>query len=157
MSAGESGGSCQEVPISGDSVSDGWGDASVPVGESGGEVCEGSDCAVTSVSGYLAVEVRAGSWEEVKVFSEGADSTLGTTGSAGRAAGFSKAARGRLSPPLAASSASSEVSIWVGAEDRVGVGMSASSVCSTVCSSSPDSQTGMIGLSALWVLKSAIG
>ena len=60
MSAGEPGGSCQVVPIlSGDSVSEGWGDASVPVGESGGEVCEGNGCAVTS--GYWAVDVRAGS------------------------------------------------------------------------------------------------
>jgi hypothetical protein len=89
VSAGESGGSCQVVPIlSTGSISEGWGDASVPVGESGGEVCGGSGCAVTSVSGYWAVDVRAGSWEEVRVFSEGADSTLGTTGSAGRAAGL---------------------------------------------------------------------
>ena len=185
MSAGEPGGSCQVVPIlSGDSVSEGWGDASVPVGESGGEVCEGSGCAVTSVSGYWAGDVRAGSWEEVRVFSEGADSTVGTTGSAGRAAGFSKAALGRPSP-LAASSASfgpwatgsrkaasttslangsmavssvaPEASIWVGADDRVGVVMSASSVCSALGSSSPDSQTGMIGLSALRMLKSSVG
>ena len=154
-------------------------------GVSGGEVCGGSGCAVTSVSGYWAVEVRAGSWEEVRVFSEGADSTLGTTGSAGRAAGFSKAARGRSSPPLAASSAcfgpwatgsrkaasttslahpsmavssvAPEVSIWVGADDRVGVGMSASSAFCAACSSPPDSQTGMIGLFALWVLKSSVG
>jgi hypothetical protein len=89
VSAGESGGSCQVVPIlSTGSISEGWGDASVPVGESGGEVCGGSGCAVTSVSGYWAVDVRAGSWEKVRVFSEGADSTLGTTGSAGRAAGL---------------------------------------------------------------------
>jgi hypothetical protein len=183
VSAGESGGGCQEVPISGDSVSDGWGDASIPVGESGGEVCGGSGCAVTSVSGDWAVEVRAGSWEGVIVFSEDGDSTWGNTGSAGRPAGLEEAARGRSSPlaatstsfgpwatgsrkaasttslahpSMAVSSVAPEVSIWAGADDRVGVGMS-SSVCSAVCSSSPDSQTGMIGLSALWVLKSAIG
>ena len=151
-------------------------------GVSGGEVCGGSGCAVTSVSGYWAVDVRAGSWKEVIVFPNAGDSTWGNTESAGRAAGFSKAARGRSSP-LAASSASfgpwatgsrkaasttslahgsiavsvaPEVSIWVGADDRVGVGVS-SSECSALGSSSPDSQTGMIGLSALWVLKPAIG
>ena len=87
MSAGESGGSCQVVPIlSTGSVSEGWGDASVPVGESGGEVCEGSGCAVAS--GCWAVDVRAGSWEGVIVFSEDGDSTWGTAGSAGRAAGL---------------------------------------------------------------------
>jgi len=113
------------------------------------------------------------------------DSTPGNAGSAGRAAGFSKAELGRSSPPLPAASSAffgpsakgsrkaasttslvngsiavsvaSEVSEWVGAEDRVGVGVLASAVCSTVWSSSPGSQTGMIGLSALWVLKSAIG
>jgi len=181
VSAGESGGSCQEVPISAGSVGDGWGDASVPVGESGGEVCGGSGCAVAS--GYWAVEVRAGSWERVIVFSEDGDSTWGNTGSAGRPAGFSKAARGRASPSaassasfgpwatgsrkaasttslangsMAVSSVAPEVSDWVGAEDRVGVGMSSSAFCAA-CSSPPDSQTGMIGLSALRVLKSSVG
>ena len=118
------------------------------------------------------------------MFSEGADSTLGTTGSAGRAAGFSKAARGRslllatssacfgpwatgsrkaasttslANGSMAVSSVAPEVSIWVGADDRVGVGVSSSSAFWAACSSSADSQTGMIGLSALRVLKSAIG
>jgi len=153
----------------------------VSTGASGGEVCEGSGCAVTS--GYWAVDVRAGSWEEVIVFSDGGDSTLGNTGSAGRPAGLSKAARGRSSL-LAASSAcfgpwakgsrkaasttslvdgsmtvsvAPEVSDWVSADDRVGMGVSSSTVCSAVCSSSPGSQTGMIGLSTLWVLKPTIG
>ena len=86
MSAGGSGGSCQEVPIlSAGSVSDGWGDASVPVGELGGEVCEGSGCAVAS--GCWAVDVRAGSWEGVRVYSEDGDLTWGNAGSAGRPAG----------------------------------------------------------------------
>jgi len=185
VSAGESGCGCQVVPIlSAGGVSDGWGDASVPVGESGGKVCGGSACPVTSVSGYWAGAVRAGSWEEVIVFSDDGDSTWGNTGSARPPAGFSKAARGRSSP-LAASSASfgpwatgsrkaasttslahpsmavssvaPEVSDWVGADDRVGVGVSSSSVFCAVCSSSADSQTGMIGLSALWVLKPALG
>ena len=183
MPAAESGGSCQEVPISAGSVSDGWGDASVPVGESGSKVCGGSGCAVTS--GYWAVEVRAGSWDGAIVFCEGADSSLGNTGSGGRPAGFSKAARGSLSSPLAAASSAffspwaegsrkaasttslahgsvtdsvtPEVSIWAGADDRVGVGVSSSSIFCVVCFSSPGSKTGMIGLSALWVLKSAIG
>ena len=89
MSAGVSGGSCQVVPIlSTGSISEGWGDASVPVGESGGEVCGGSGCAVTSVSGDWAVDVRAGSWEEVIVFSNAGDSTWGNTGSAGRPEGL---------------------------------------------------------------------
>ena len=119
------------------------------------------------------------------MFCEGAGSDLANTGSAERAAGFSKAARGRSSPPLAASSAflgpwakgsrnaasttsfangsvsvssvAPEVSIWAGTDDRVGVGVSSSCAFCAACSSSADSQTGMIGLSALRVLKSAIG
>ena len=159
----------------------GWANVSVSTGESGGEVCGGSGCAVTS--GYWAVDVRAGSWEKVIVFSDGGDSTPGNTGSAGRPAGLSKAARGRSSLSAASStcfgpwakgsrkaasttslvhgsravSVAPEVSNWVGADDMVGVGVSSSSVCSAVCSSSPDSQTGMIGMSTLWVLKPAIG
>ena len=159
----------------------GWIKVSVSTGESGGEVCGGSGCAVTS--GYWAVDVRAGSWEEVIVLSDGRDSTLGSTGSAGRPAGLSKAARGR-SLLSAASSASfgpwakgsrkaasttslahgstsismaPEVSDWAGKDDRVGVGVSSLSVFSAVCSASPGSQIGMIDLSTLWVLKGAIG
>ena len=60
MSAGVSGGSCQVVPIL-----------------SAGSVSEGR-----------AVDVRAGSWEGVIVFSEDGDSTWGNAGSAGRAAGL---------------------------------------------------------------------
>ncbi len=160
----------------------GWGNVSRSTGESGGGVCGGSGCA--DPSRYWAVDVRAGSWEEVIVVSsDDGDSPLGNTGSAGRAAGLSKAARGRSSL-LAASSASfgpwakgsrnaasttslahgsmavsvaPEVSNWAGTDDRVGVGVSTSSVSSAVCSSSPGSQIGMIGLSTLWVLKIAIG
>ena len=118
------------------------------------------------------------------MFSEGADSTLGNTGSARRAAELSKAARGRSSPlaassacfgpwatgsrkaasttslahpSMAVSSVAPEVSDWVGADDRVGVGRSSSSVSSALGSSSLGFQTGMIGLSALWVLKPALG
>ena len=182
MSADDSGGSCQEVSVSAGRSSSGWGTISVSTGESGGELCGGSGCTVTS--GYWAVDVRAGSWEEVIVFSDDGDSTLGNTGSAGRAAGLSKATPGRSSLLLAASSAlfdpwakgsrkaasttslvhgsmavsvAPEVSDWVGADDRVGVGRSSSSVSSALGSSSLGSQTGMIGLSALWVLKPALG
>jgi hypothetical protein len=152
----------------------------VSTGELGGEVCGGTGWVVTS--GYWSVKVRAGSWEEVIVFSNGGDSTWGNTGSARRPSGLSKAPRRRLSP-LAASSgffdsstkgsrkAASTTSLvhgsmavsvapeggdWVGGDNRVGVGVS-SSECSTLGSSSPGSQTGMIGSSALWVFKPAIG
>ena len=85
MSVDESGGSCQEIFISDGRFIGSWGDASVPVGESGGGVCGGTGCAVTS--GYWSVDVRAGPLEKVIVFSNGGDSTSGNIGSSRRPSG----------------------------------------------------------------------
>jgi hypothetical protein len=170
----------EEISISAGRFSGGWGNASVSVGESGDGVCEGTGCAATP--GYWSADARAGASEEVIVFSNGGDSTSGNTGPARRRSELSKAPRRRSSPLAASSSfigsstrgsrrAASTTSLvhgstavsatsvggdWVGGDNRVGVGVS-SSDCSALGSSSPGSQTGMIGSSALWVLKPALG
>src|SRR5215218_9803874 len=101
LSGGESAAKGEDADSSG-GAGGAWANVSGFTGGSGGEVCGSSGSAVAS--GYWAVNVRAGSWEKVIVFCERAGSGLGNTGSAGRAAGFSKAARGRSSSPLAEAS-----------------------------------------------------